>query len=177
MPSYQLNKKTVNTLKLKTLSPADTQPTGLSWATNWLLSWGMMAAWRPVQAVRKRVSLTYRGWSVERAVKQLVDSGRPAAADWSPTARLGLRSHMQTHSTGWWCRTAVMLSVYETRYFSPAWDGWPSFGGHIISVCYQPTRSTQPLHPSEVIKSRTSTAGVKATMSPPPDGRQYRSIP
>ena len=121
MPSYQLNKKTVNTLKLKTLSPADTQPTGLSWATNWLLSLGMMAAWRPVQAVRKRVSLTYRGWSVERAVKQLVDSGRLAAADWSPTARLGLRSHMQTHSTGWWCRTAVMLSVYKTRYFSPAW--------------------------------------------------------
>ena len=63
---------------------------------------------------------------MERAVKQLVDSGRPAAADWSPTARLGLRSHMQTHSTGWWCRTAVMLSVYETRYFSMAWlvMGW-----------------------------------------------------
>jgi len=53
-------------------------------------------------------------------------------------------------------------------------DGWPSSGGYTISVCNQPTRSTQPCIPPwslNRVPASVDSAGVKAGMSPLSGGR------
>ena len=52
--------------------------------------------------------------------------------------------------------------------------GWVTvFGrvGYTISGCNQPTRSTQPCIPPGSLNRVPASAGVKAGMSPLPDGR------
>jgi len=44
-------------------------------------------------------------------------------------------------------------------------------GGYTISVCNQPTRSTQPCIPPGSVNRVPASAGVKAGMSPLPGGR------
>ena len=50
--------------------------------------------------------------------------------------------------------------------------GDPS-GGHTISVCNKPTRSTQPCSPPGSLNQVPASAGVKAGLSPLPGGRQH----
>ena len=50
--------------------------------------------------------------------------------------------------------------------------GWVTvFGGYTITVCNQPTRSTQPCIPPGSLNRVPASAGVKAGMSPLPGGR------
>jgi len=50
--------------------------------------------------------------------------------------------------------------------------GWVTIlGRYTISVCNQPTRSTQPCIPPGSVNRVSASAGVKAGMSPLPDGR------
>ena len=48
-------------------------------------------------------------------------------------------------------------SVHKLAYDMPKrWDGWPSSCGYTISVCNQPTRSTQPCIPPGSLNWSTS---------------------
>jgi len=50
-------------------------------------------------------------------------------------------------------------------------DGRPSPGGYTISVCNQPTRSTQPCVPPGSLNRVPASAGVRAGVSSLPGGR------
>ena len=76
----------------------------------------------------------------------------------------------------YWRRGVVVSGVRQwtkLTHVGPGynWDGWPSSGGYTISVCNQPTRSTQPCIPPGSLNRVPASAGVKAGMSPVPGGR------
>ena len=107
-------------------------------------------------------------------------SSDPQRASTPPTAPVpSHNSHPATTSNvtlfGW--RRGVVVSGVrrwtKLTHVGPGynWDGWPSSGGYTISVCNQPSRSTQPCIPPGSLNRVPASAGVKAGTSPLPGGR------
>jgi len=67
----------------------------------------------------------------------------------------------------------MLVNPRPVSYYWPGYylDGGPSSGGYTISVCNQPTRSTQPCIPLGSLNRVLASAGVKAGMSPLSSGR------
>jgi len=71
-------------------------------------------------------------------------------------------------------RRGVGLVVSGVRHMNvgPGYylDGWPSSGGYTISLCNQPTRSTQPCLPPGSLNRVPASVGAEAGMSAVPGG-------
>ena len=74
-----------------------------------------------------------------------------------------------------WRRGVVASVVRRTNEVTPRRArlvlGWVTAFGRAITVCNQPTRSTQPCIPPGSLNRVPASAGVKAGMSPLPGGR------
>jgi len=136
-------------------------------AVTWLL--GGAAIWRLrmlqmimccVYAVCKVVDQDMKFKTIVSVYRQLPNTSQQVALWFSLTLKTLVTLFSVIHYTQ---GQDARCSEYQ--------DGWLSSGWYTVSVCNQPTRSTQPCIPTGLLNRVPASAGVRAGMSPLLGGR------
>ena len=157
-------------------------------AVTWLL--GGAAIWRLrmlqmimccVYAVCKVVDQDMKFKTIVSVYRQLPNTSQQVALWFSLTLQTLVTLFSVIHYTqgqdARWLAHAIVVSGVVTwmklTHIGPSeyQDGWLSSGWYTVSVCNQPTRSTQPYIPTGLLNRVPASAGVRAGMSPLLGGR------